>query len=676
MTTSLQLSNSIYLYILVSFFVLIYFFWLYRFLKNSKISKLNRYLIIIFRTLAFLIFVIFLLNLKINIKKIVMEKPNIAFIWDDSKSMEKNIDIDRSFENILNSKFYENIDEEANIKHYFGHDKLTGSNYRRVKNIDFIGDHTNISNMLNSVVEKYSGKDLNSIFLVSDGQSHYGKILENILMQDNIKIFTIGIGKTKISDKIKLVNMGKPDIIKEGENPIIKLNLRNDGKNEIDGTIKYKIGNKKIRNFNKVNILQNRNIFVESRFPNLKKGNYIVSWYFSPKDKDTLILIDNKNSINVIKSKYNIVFCYEIPSPEIKFMKLALSENSDFNLYSDEKWIEKNENGEPDLIICFPDMQNDLSYEWLKNSDIPKILFVTNDFKNYRKFDKINSTKYIEDYNINENFSFLLTDPSITKSFINWKKLPPVIWSGYKIKGEMILSETNTEIPLMSWDKKSNTIYLSITKIWRWKLASYNKQWSGHYSKLINGMAKWLINLNQRKIINIEKNIFKIDKYENVNIPIKLNLTQNNEKDSLKVICILYDERNSELSRRYFSPQKEEINFNYKFKMEGNFTLISKLLANEIYLGSDTATIEVTKSNKEEKFIGCDDISMKILSNNNDGIFVKSSAIDSLINKIRLQKKRTFKEYNFISRTNLLLLILLFIVSIIEWIIRKQNGYL
>lgn len=643
---------------------------------NSKISKLSKYLLIVLRTIAFLIFVIFLINLRIDLKQIIMKKPNIAFLWDDSKSMGKNIDINKSFENILDSKFYEHVDSKANIKHFYGHDKIIESNYRKVKNMDFNGEYTNISNMLSSGVEKYSTKDLNSIFLVSDGQSHYGKTLDNILMEDNVKIFSIGVGKTKISDKIKLVNMKKPDIIKEDENPLIKLNLRNDGKNEVNGTIKYKIENKKIQNFDKVNILPERNIFVEGRFPNLKKGKYVVSWYFSPEGKDTLILIDNKNSINITKSKYNIVFCYEIPSPEIKFMKLALSENSDFNLYSNEEWIKKYKNSEPDLIICFPDMKNDRSYEWLRNSNIPKILFVTNNYKNYRRFDKINSPKYVEDYNINENFSFLLVEPSITKSFINWKKLPPVIWSGYKIKGEAILSEIDTEIPLMSWDEKSNTIYSSITKMWRWKLSAYNKEWSGHYSKLMNGMAKWLINLNQRKIINIEKNIFKIDKYENVNIQIELNLTQNNNKDSLKVICMLYDERNSELSRKYLIPQSEEINFNYKLKMEGNFTLISKLVANEVCLGSDTTIIKVSKSNKEERFIGCNDISLKKLSNNNNGIFVKSSAVDSLINKIHFQKKRTFKEYNFISRTNLILLILLFVLSIFEWILRKQNGYL
>jgi len=676
LTTSIQISSNINLYIIISFFIIVYLFWLYKFLNNSKISKLNKYLIIIFRTMAFLILIIFLINLRINFRQVIMKKPNVVFVWDDSKSMEGIAKRSRYTENILNSKFYEHLNNRANIKHYYGHDELTKSSYREVSKLEFNGDHTNISNMLSLVIEKYSEKDLNSIFLVSDGQSHYGKLIEKFSTQGKAKIYSIGIGKTEISDKIKLVNMGKPSVIKEDERPLIKLNLRNNGKSEINGVIKYRINDNKTQNFSKVNILQERNAFIENRFPTLKKGEYNIKWYFTPEMNDTLILIDNKCNISVVKSKYDIVFCYEIPSPEIKFMKLALSKNLDYNLYNYGDWISENVNQYPDLIICFPDMKNDQSFNWLRNSDIPKILFVKNNFQNYKKFDKISSPKYVGNYSINENFSFLLTEPSITKSFINWKKLPPVIWSGYKITGEIILSDRDTKIPLMSWEEKGNTIYLSITKLWRWKLASYNKEWSGHYSKLINGMAKWLINQNQRKIIDINKNIFKIDKYENVDIPIKLNLTQNNKKDSLKVICIIYDENDSELSRKYLIPNNEEINFNYKSKMEGNFTLISKLVVNEVSLGSDTARIKVSKNNEEVKYIGCDDIALKQLSSNNNGLFVKLSEVDSLEKNVHLEKQRLFNEYNFISRTNLILLILLFIVSIVEWIIRKQIGYL
>ena len=123
-------------------------------------------------------------------------------------------------------------------------------------------------------------------------------------------------------------------------------------------------------------------------------------------------------------------------------------------------------------------------------------------------------------------------------------------------------------------------------------------------------------------------------------------------------------------------PNNEEINFNYKSKMEGNFTLISKLVVNEVSLGSDTARIKVSKNNEEVKYIGCDDIALKQLSSNNNGLFVKLSEVDSLEKNVHLEKQRLFNEYNFISRTNLILLILLFIVSIVEWIIRKQIGYL
>ncbi|MDA3871368.1 MAG: hypothetical protein PF551_03345, partial [Candidatus Marinimicrobia bacterium] len=107
-----------------------------------------------------------------------------------------------------------------------------------------------------------------------------------------------------------------------------------------------------------------------------------------------------------------------------------------------------------------------------------------------------------------------------------------------------------------------------------------------------------------------------------------------------------------------------------------NFTLISKLVVNEVSLGSDTARIKVSKNNEEVKYIGCDDIALKRLSSNNNGLFVKLSEVDSLEKNVHLEKQRSFNEYNFISRTNLILLILLFIVSIVEWIIRKQIGYL
>jgi len=161
LTTSIQISSNINLYIIISFFIIVYLFWLYKFLNNSKISKLNKYLIIIFRTMAFLILIIFLINLRINFRQVIMKKPNVVFVWDDSKSMEGIAKRSRYTENILNSKFYEHLNNRANIKHYYGHDELTKSSYREVSKLEFNGDHTNISNMLSLVIEKYSEKDLN-----------------------------------------------------------------------------------------------------------------------------------------------------------------------------------------------------------------------------------------------------------------------------------------------------------------------------------------------------------------------------------------------------------------------------------------------------------------------------------------------------------------------------------
>ncbi len=668
MNTSFQISNNLYLYILIIFFIFVYIFWLFKFVNKSKISKINKYSIIIFRTIATLIFILFIINLKINIKKTIVKKPIVAFVWDDSKSMGKAIEDDNYSKIIMNSEFYSFLNNQANIKHYYGHDKLTEINYNKINNIKYNGNYTNISNMLFSAIAKNSEDDLNSIILVSDGQSHYGKMIDNMKLKNDVKIHSIGIGKTENVNNIELVNLEKPNIIKENKEFSLKLNLKNKSKNNLNGVVKYRINNDKMQYFSDVNILGEREVVVEKKISALNIGEYKLSFYYVPEAEDTVILINDKQKISVNKSQFDIVFCYDIPSPDIKFMKLVLSENENYNLFNYNDWIKNNSMSNPDLIICYSNIKDNIL---MKDKNIPKFIFVNNDFQNIKN----KKAKYIENFVLNEKYSFLFVDSLITKSVINWKKIPPVFWNGSKIVGDNILSEKETKISLMSWDEKNNSINCSITKMWRWKLSSYNKEWNGHYSKLINGMVKWLINNNQRKIINIEENIISINKYENIKIPININLTQNNIKDSLEVICMIYDDKNSELLRNYIPVNSEKIYFNYKPVIEGKFKLISQLVSNNVPLASDSVKLEVNKGNNEV-FIGCDEYSLRKLSHNSNGIFVKLNNINLLHKLIHLKNIELFKNYYLISRTNIVLLILLLLVSIAEWIVRKQNGYL
>ncbi|MEA1986371.1 MAG: hypothetical protein U9N76_02625 [Candidatus Marinimicrobia bacterium] len=668
MDISIQTTNNIFIIFVAVLFTFTYIFWLYKFINKSVEKKTNRYLIIAFRTIAFLLLIAFLLNIQMNIRRTIMKKPTTVMIWDDSQSVGQTKNSNKIMQKVLDSDLYNLLDNETEVKHFIGHDEIFETNTRKVEKLKFAGDYTNISNMFSSLFSNIPNNKLNSIFLVSDGQSNFGKELGNYSSKNNTKIYSIGIGNIGENDKIKLIKITKLNPSKENDNIRIKLNLKNDGENEIAGRVSYQIDKGKILKFSDVNISKNRNVFIENEIKKLPQGNYNINWYYSAKDNDSLFLINNKFNLTIKKSIFDIVFCYDTPSPDIKFLKLAFSNNDNVKIYDANNY---GKNQKPDLIICFSDKKNN----WLKDEEIPKIIFVANSFTNLNNIKKLSSPKYIENYKLNKNYSFLFTEASVHKSIINWKKLPPVLWSGYQIPGKIILADAKIEAPLITYEAKNNIIYFSISKMWRWKLASYNKEWEGHYSNFINGLLNWMININDRKLVKIDEKKYRIDKYEEVSIPIKTNL-ENINPDSLKLICEVYDENNSELYRKYFNLKTGKINFNYKTKIAGNYKLIAKLYSNNIFLDSDTANINVSKINKELKYIGCNKMVLEELASNNNGLFVILSEVDSLVNKIQFAKRQYLSEHNFIARSSIFLLVLMFIFSIAEWIIRKKLGYL
>ncbi len=685
-------------YILFCIFIAaLYSFTLYFFNNKSDIlSKKKQIFLASLRFLTSFLISLLLLNPIIKKNTYKIQKPTIAFAFDNSKSIKlayKNTQkLNNHIKSILEQKKI--IEKKFKISNYSFAKNITDS-----LKLNFTGPKTNISKIIKYISDTYYNQNLGALVIISDGIYNSGQNPIIDAKQSTFPIYTLALGDTATYPDIAITNLNYNNFA--FPNSIIPI------------TISFKA--KKLKNkTSTIIITQNSKILVSKKI-NIKTNNYFAKVKLNIKSSKSGTKIykviikplkNEKNTINnskiftikIIKNKQKILILANSPTPDIGAIYNTLKNNPNYKTdiafaYKFNKKIDKYS-----LIILenLPSNQHKIInlFRRAKKLKIP-LIFITGTQTNYQQLNKFNlgisifQQKNIFDYangNINKNFKEFQINPSLDKLL---QIAPPLTVPFGDIelnpKFKNILTQNikgiNTDKPLIVSNNAYNTYTSNITfilgeNIWRWRMYDY-KQYNNFdlFDEFIRQIVQYTTTYKakNRFIVKVKNTIpasddiiFKAELYN------KIYQLVNDAEVKLQII-----DSNSKKYNYTFLKTDKAYKLDIGTLAAGKYTYIATTTQDNEKLKTKGKFIVVNTNPEAENLKARYDILYKI-AKYSGGKFLTQKNFDSLNFYITHNKNIGQKEYFSFSISEAVALKWLFFIIItlltIEWIIRKISG--
>ena len=671
MYESLILSNNLVFFCLLLGFIysLLLYFRQHNFLNRKLLFllSLSRFLLISF--LAFL-----LLDPILKSSKEIKEKPVVVILQDVSSSISKNIKNElEDFSNKLN---------DLDIYKYSFSDKIY-DDFSEKNN----GLYTNISKVINEINNRFSNRNLSSIILASDGLYNDG--INPLYSNDlNTPIHSICLGDTIVKKDNVISDVKHNDIVFLGNSFVSEIFVE---------SVKYKGEKVKLMVENNGESLFEKNITFNSNKEFLKIPVELKALQVGVQAfKVVLTPLKNENNIrnntfmfyvDVINSKYKILFIHDHSHPDIASVVSVIENNKDYDLDIVKSNNLKTNFSDYNLVILHSISKENIQIiNDISDKNIPLLIFPKQELNLY--------SKLIPNINFNRRSFNNEVFPKINDNFLSFKiskgveeminLSPPILTSfGFYNSSPLIntiayqkYANTTTESPLCFFDNyNSNKVGVFLGEgYWRWKINDFKLNDSfENFNELINKVLQYLI-------IKEDKSKFRLyyDK-------------ENNENENIVFEAEVYDDNynlnnNNDISLLLVNSNNKEYRYVFNKKKEKYYLDLGNLIP-------DTYKIfaKVEKRNYEKKgIINIKPINVEFLnkianhqilndlSKISGGESYSLSNLNLLINNLN-EDKDNFVSTRFEDKLiqlidyELILLILLLLISF-EWFVRKYNG--
>ncbi|MDG1718970.1 MAG: hypothetical protein P8H17_04000, partial [Flavobacteriales bacterium] len=599
---------------------------------------------------------------------------------------------DASVSTSLDSSDYQNL---INLKNKLSSDfDVITYNYSDQINEGFTtdktGSSTNISQLLDEIDLKYSGRNLTGVVLSWDGLYNQGSNPLSHKIAKSIPFYTIPLGDTSVLKDVRISEIQHNEISFLGNTAPVKVNIQTEKCKGEYITIKL-FSEEKLIERKKLKITSNSEFFktdftIKNSSLGLHKYKVVVSSVSNEKSIE-----NNSRSfyVEVLDSKYNILILYDAIHPDISAIKSVLDKNKNYEIEK-EKISNFNSNYDKyNLVIYFAFSDNKLEkLEKLKSSDVSLLLLVgpnsvskLNYLYPSGKVDGKNKSQEVtasynadfSKFNVSTNLQNYLTD------------LPPLLapFGTYNqsLTSEIVLYQKiglyNTEKPLIIVDNNSEKKYSVVYSegLWKWKINDRNNNnLHQNFDELFSKIAQFLlikedksrfrINYDKKIIQGKEMNFFA--EYYNENYEL------NNDKEvSLHIKNkdgVIYDyvfSKNTNSSYFLIVSSLSEGSYSFIAKynnseqiVKGEFTILPKQIESKISTANHQILYQLSTESNAHMFdkFNTDQI-VETIKNNplNKTLLHTSEKVKSVIN-IKW----------------ILILILLFIL--IEMVVRRYNG--
>lgn len=675
---SITTELPIYYSVLCILLGVIYAYFLYR--KNRFFSKKLTTVLFVFRALVVSVLFFLLLNPLSSVTETIEERPIIILSQDASVSTSSD---SSDYQNLINLK--NKLSSDFDVITYNYSDQI-----KEGFTTDKTGSSTNISQLLDEVDLKYSGRNLTGVVLSWDGLYNQGSNPLSHKIAKSIPFYTIPLGDTSVLKDVRISDIQHNEISFLGNTAPVKVNIQTEKCKGEYITIKLFSEGKLIES-NKIKINSNSE-FIKTNFTiknsslGLHKYKVVVSSVSNEKSIE-----NNSRSLYVVvlDSKYKILILYDAIHPDISAIKSVLDKNKNYEIEK-EKLSDFNSNYDKyNLVIYFAFSDNKLEkLERLKKSDVSLLLLVgpnsvsklnylypSGKIVGKNKSQEVTAS-YNSDFskfNVSTNLQNYLTD------------LPPILapFGTYNqsLTSEIILYQKiglyTTEKPLIIVDNNSEKKYSVVYSegLWKWKINDRNdNNLHQNFDELFSKIAQFLLikEDKSRFRINYDKKIIQgkdmnfFSEYYNENYEL------NNEKDvSLHIKNkdgVIYDyvfskNTNSSYFLKVSSLLEGSYSFTAKYNnseqiVKGEFTILPKQIESKISTANHQILYQLSTESNAHMFDN----------------FNTDQIVDTLknnpLNKTLLHTSEKVK--SVINIKWILILILLFIL--IEMVVRRYNG--
>jgi hypothetical protein len=447
----------------------------------------------------------------------ITQKPIIAVVVDDSKSM---IQSGETLETIskqvadlqmkLSEKYQVDVISYSNVSQFTTSDKLTSN-----------GSETNISQALRYANEQYVNQNLGGVVLLTDGIYNEGSNPRFVAENYKVPIYTVGVGDTTVYADICVNNVSHNSLAYLGNEFPLRIEVKATKLAGKQANMQVLLNGSTILqksiSIDKENFFYEADVVAKAQKLGQNKVEVRLTTFANEKNKG-----NNAYTlyVDVIDGKKKVVIWADAPHPDLGMLRAAVNTNENYEAAISLKSYEVS--SEIDLVILhnwFATQAQLNLYEKLKSSGIPVLLIVGDDF-NSRIFNSgsqdIKFSASGRGTNaalplVNERFEYFELEADLAQ---NIKKWPPLKAAFGKYKGyqpsdillyQQIGSVTTQEpLILLNSSNKSRLGIVAGTGLWQWRLIDFEKnETHDGVNSLVTKMVQYLAVKEDKKLLKV-----------------------------------------------------------------------------------------------------------------------------------------------------------------------------
>jgi len=613
---------------------------------------------------------------------------------------------------LLGEKSFRDLLSRAEIYSYLFSDSLTSFDLANPLP-PFNGEATAIGNSMEKLKENLKDKQLSAVILLSDGANNSGADPLAISKNDNLPIYTVGIGEFVPFKDLSLERLDYNEIAYSGEKDTVKITLKNQGYRGIKIPIylqeEKKTLTQKETTFNFSGEIQQIELLFEPETKGIHRYRVVV-----PKIEGETFLQNNSKSFiqKVLDKKFKLLLVSQSLSWEYTFLRRLLAYDRDITFESmilsrpdqmtSGQVIPPERMGEYDLLILldspqFLEQNQKAIRELLYGKGISILLIAGEEF--YKRGALLSSLDFLPfemikgEKLLNQTFNLNLTqegkvhpitrlsdDPEENLSL--WANLPPFeqLIPLREKAGAKILTLFNGNkkaLPglIVKEQEKGKIEVLSISPLWKWDFLLWGiGQDNSAYKKLWENSFRWLLSTEdlERFKIFTDQNVYK--RGEEIIFSSRL-FDESYQKIKGAEIKIKLFPREKEADSTLFTLSPDEngdYSYTLSFLPPGKYLFKGEARQNGVSLGASSGGFEIEQTSLEDEDLKPNKELLQQMALLSGGEYSEPENFPQLLKGLNLEKKVRLKTREIPLWTQPFLLILFILFLATEWFFRKR----
>jgi len=452
--------------------VFFYCLWLFFTLFRSRISRKLRIVLITFRTLALLVLLAMICDLRLDFTRWRNQSPQTLILFDLSASMDSAWTRE-SLEDFYQHPLTRRLENETRIVCFGG-----GESGKKLRSMPVYNDLnepvTDFESLISSSLDHYGSTPDQLVFL-TDGQNVKGLETKQITFPRDLTWLVIGVGDTVSFGRFTVLFWELPQQAVAGDSTRINARITYEGEETAEGFFELFGDHQSLAESRSLAFEPASARDVSFTLVPANKGYIALTLHFRDQSGKNLP-VKGYTRLSV-RSRQAAVVIISPPDPDVSFIRyhLHLAEKPAF--YTLETWEKEHPDESPDLLLLGPHESPG------KYSHVPAIQVRG---CNGEKGVDVSGFQVVNPLSLTH-----LNDRPVLNREI-WSRFPPVT-AFPDAEGVPVLTDDEKKTVVMAYLAGSRHIIFNGCGFWRWAWAGYGTERVGAWSRLIANIARFLM---------------------------------------------------------------------------------------------------------------------------------------------------------------------------------------